>query len=304
MNISDIFEKGVQSKTYRRIDSRYRTDIFLGYNDNGQMSMVIIEFGKEQKINSSKVIDVSLRRRDDKRLALCFDLTDNTYKELFYVFCKDIILACEREKNKNAISMAITRWKYWKEMFGNRKQNVLDRITTKGLIGELFFLKNYLIPTFGEEKAIASWLGPLLGHKDFEIDNTWYEVKCISENAIQVIISSLEQLESEVEGHLVIIRLEDTSTVNTMSINLNSIVASISDMIKDPDALAVFFSRLDNVGYGYNSEYNNYNYIFKGEEKYVVNDKFPRLQRKDIPVSIGNVKYTILLNGLTMFKER
>ena len=76
---------------------------------------------------------------------------------------------------------------------------------------------------------MESWMGPLLGHKDFEIDDTWYEVKSVNENAIQVTISSLEQLESDVNGYLVVVRLEDTSSVSGCSINLNEVVISVAE---------------------------------------------------------------------------
>ncbi len=41
MDIKDKFDKGKESKTYQRIDSGYKVNIFLGYNEDGQMSMVL-----------------------------------------------------------------------------------------------------------------------------------------------------------------------------------------------------------------------------------------------------------------------
>ncbi len=96
MNIEEKFKKGNISNTYQRIDSDYKVNIFLGYNDDGKMSMVITEPGKETAIKSSKLIDVSLKRREDQKMALTFDLLDDAYKSMFMVFCKDIIVICER----------------------------------------------------------------------------------------------------------------------------------------------------------------------------------------------------------------
>ena len=39
------FEQGKERHTYQRIDSEYRVNIFLGYNENGNMSMVLTEPG-------------------------------------------------------------------------------------------------------------------------------------------------------------------------------------------------------------------------------------------------------------------
>lgn len=43
------FEQGKERHTYQRIDSEYRVNIFLGYNENGNMSMVLTEPGQSLK---------------------------------------------------------------------------------------------------------------------------------------------------------------------------------------------------------------------------------------------------------------
>ena len=303
MNIEEKFAKGELTRTYQRIDSDYKVNIYLGYNEDGQMSMVLIESGKEALVKSSKMINVSLRRRDDKKMALTFDLLDNSYKSMFFVFCKDIILMCELAGPEMAISSALIRWKYWKEMFGKKKTDILDKQEIKGLIGELIELRDHFMSEYEESVAIQSWMGPLQGHKDFEINDTWYEIKSVNENAVQVSISSLEQLESDVEGHLVIMRLEDASATSEYAVNLNKVVISVTDLIKDPDNLDLFRTRLDCIGYFPDDEYDNYNFIYKGRQSYTVATEFPRITRQNVSEAIGNVKYTIMLNAISDYKE-
>ena len=303
MNLLEKFEKGVNLHTYQRIDSDYRVNIFLGYNEEGQMSMVITENGREGVVKSSKIINVCLKKREDGKLALSFDLQDIAYKSMFLIFCNDIIITCEKAGVDMAISRALSRWKYWKEMFGKRKANILDKIEIKGLIGELLEMRDHLMKKWDETSVIQSWMGPLLGHKDFEIENTWYEVKSVNENAIQVTISSLEQLESDIDGHLVIVRLEDTSSVSEQSINLNQVVVSVVEQIRDLENMEIFYMKLEKVGYVCDVEYDNYNFMYKGTQRYYVGEKFPRLRRSEVNPSIGNVKYTIMLDGITEFRE-
>ncbi len=303
MELAKKFEKGIETHTYQRIDPDYKVNIFLGYNDNGKMSMILTENGKEEKVKSSKLIDVHLKRRGDHKLALSFDLLDLAYAPMFTVFCKDMIIVCERAGKDMAISSALVRWKYWIEMFGKKRSQLLDRQEIKGLMGELYELKNHMIPVLRCKEAIKSWMGPLLGHKDFEVNDTWYEIKTINDGAIQLIISSLEQLESEDDGHLVVVRVNETSEANERSLNLNKMVLQITDLINDPEVLEEFRIKLDNVGYTLDPEYDNYNFVFKGTETYTVNDGFPRLRRSEVNEAIGNVKYTILLAGITDYKE-
>lgn len=303
MNIEEKFRNGADTHTYQRIDSNYKVNIFLGYNDNGNMSMVITEPGKKELVKSTKLIDVSLKTREDQRMALCFDLLDVDYKSIFVLFCRDIITVCEQAGSQMAISAALNRWKYWIKMFGKKKTEILEKQEIKGLIGELIELRDHFMKSFDEATAVESWMGPLMGHKDFEINDTWYEVKSVNENAVKVDISSLEQLESEVDGHLIVIRLEETSAASELSTNLNKTVTSVAESIKDPDTMDLFRLRLDNKGYVPNDEYDNYNFAYKGRQSYLVTEGFPRLTRKDVSESIGNAEYTIMLNGISNFKE-
>ena len=156
MNIQEKFEKGATNKTYIRVDCEYKVNMFLGYNEDGQMSMVITELGKEKNVKSSKLIDVSIKPREDGKLALSFNLLDGSYKSMFMIFCKDMINVCELAGSNMAISNALMRWKYWKEMFGKKKQNILDKTEIKGLIGELYELKNHFLKDWDETTAIAS----------------------------------------------------------------------------------------------------------------------------------------------------
>ncbi len=303
MNIENKFEKGYNSRSYQRIDSEYKTNIFLGYNENGFMSMVITEKGQVEYIKPSKNINVQLKQREDGKLALSFDLLDNSYESMFIVFCKDIINSCESSGNNNAISNAIKRWNAWNALFRKKNPNILNKNEIQGLIGELIELKQNILLKYDEGDAINSWRGPLLGHKDFEISDTWYEVKSAHENSIEIVINSLEQLESDVTGYLVVVKLDETSSVYTGSINLNSIVQDVLSNLKDLNSIDTFYKKLESVGYSYNVEYNDYNYIYKSTDRYTVDSNFPRLTREQVNLSINRVKYTILLNSIVDFLE-
>jgi len=102
---------------------------------------------------------------------------------------------------------------------------------------------------------------------------------------------------------LVVVRLEETSAVNQKAITINKIVLSLIEQIKDIEVLNMFRTRLDNVGYEPNSEYDAFCFAYKSTQRYTITNDFPRLRRKNIDDSIGNVKYTILLNGISQFLE-
>jgi hypothetical protein len=84
---------------------------------------------------------------------------------------------------------------------------------------------------------------------------------------------------------------------------LNQIVIDIAEKIEDPDNMEAFRIKLDNLGYICDEEYDNYNFLYKGTQRYRVGENFPRLRRNEINPSIGNVKYTIMLDGISEFRE-
>lgn len=303
MDVSKIYEEGKELRTYRRIEPSYKANIFLGYNESGNMSLVIIGDHSYMEIKSTKFINISLTRRNDSKYALTFDLLDDRFETMFYIFTNDIINYCEGNDKDNTIPNAVKRWKYWKALFGNNLPSLLSINEVKGLIGELFFLKNYIMKMYGDELAINSWMGPELGHKDFELNDSWYEVKTVSEGAIQVGINSIEQLDSEFVGHLIVVRMEKSGLFVEGGITLNRLVESISSQIEDIELFSLFFEKLSGIGYRYSVEYDKYVFLFKGMEAYMINDQFPRIRKEQLPTAVSNVKYTLLLDLISCFRE-
>ncbi|MDD6152825.1 MAG: PD-(D/E)XK motif protein [Elusimicrobia bacterium] len=303
MNLEQKFNIGSKNNSYQRVDANFLVDIFVGYNEHGQMSMVVIEEGKEVKISPSQFIHISLSKRPDGKLVLSFDLQDEAYKSIFFVFCKDMIFNIEQFGKKNAIAGAIRRWQYWKEVFGKKRSNLLEFSAIKGLVGELLVLKNIFMNKWPQNKAIESWMGPLLGHKDFEIEDTWYEIKSVNEQAMQIPISSIEQLESNIPGHLIIVRLEKTNETVYDAISASSLVKEITNLIQDPLVLREFQEKLLAMDFYPFPEYDSWKFSYKGMEMFRVDNEFPRITRKELSEYICDVKYTVLLNGINRFKE-
>ena len=69
------------------------------------------------------------------------------------------------------------RYKEWREMLANARGNLLSPSEIKGLLGEMYFLKDFLCTHYGAEKAALSWTGPKRLPQDYIIGDTWFEVK-------------------------------------------------------------------------------------------------------------------------------
>ena len=155
---------------------------------------------------------------------------------------------------------------------------------------------------YGIDKSLESWIGSSLSHKDFEINDTWYELKTIRENALTVTISSMEQLDSNEKGKLVLVKLEPSNESINEPIKLNDYIQRIESYFLNDHQLNVFKEKLDERKYFYTLEYDKYVYSIKSIDHYEVNEEFPRLKVSDLPNSIARVSYDLYIKEIENFK--
>lgn len=303
-SIEGIFNTIMSRDVYQRVDDTHPVNLYLGIDDMSRWTLLLVCDNRPKPLFSSKVISVRLGKRNDSRWALSFSLIDDNYKDLFILFCNDIIETSRPLKNKGS-SYVISRYEEWKNMLANSKNGLLSDLQIKGLLGEMYFIENELISLYGIEEAVSSWMGPELGHQDFVIDNTWYEVKTVSSGMEEVRISSVEQLDRKEDGKLIIVFVDKTSVTNEKALNLNSIYYKLLSQMIDDDIKIVFNKKLFKLGYYPRPEYEDEDYTFmiSGVSHYCVTESFPCLRRNSIPSNIIRADYTISLPAIRSYRE-
>lgn len=297
----ESFFKDNKRNSFRRINSTHPIDIFLGFDDKNQHTIIVKEVGSVKKIESSKYIIARAYLNERKKVTLSFSLIDKSLYPIFLKFCEDLIFSSEKLKKSDAINFIVARWNSWRKVFRRPNLELLSEKEIMGLLGELTFLKRYLIPKFGEFKAIEAWKGPEMASKDFQINETWYEIKTIIDGGLAITISSLEQLDSEVNGYLVLFLLEKSTNVANGSISLNSYIKEIEENIEDFDVKLNFRSKLAEVGYYEAEEYDDLNFNLKGDKFFLVDETFPRIKQNDLSSGIVKVSYKILINSIDRY---
>lgn len=170
-----------------------------------------------------------------------------------------------------------------------------------GLIGELLFMKEYMIPQWGIPKSLESWMGPERTHKDFSTESEWYEIKAINTGKETVRISSIEQLDSNEDGYLAVYCLEKMSP-SFSGIKLNTLVSELMNTMGSPINRETLLSKLSLYNFDFSPEYDNFVYSKVGFSMYKVTEHFPRLCRSSVPMSISKVQYDIVLSEIEEFK--
>lgn len=290
--IYTIFSEGFKRGQFLRLKEHDVLHLYLGKDDSGRYALEYQGHYTPAKLLGSEVISVTQTKNNDL-YSLCFSLENADLLEYFCTFCEDLINSTLEIADDNIGYKTLSqRYLSWKKLF-RPNQARLNENEIMGLIGELLYLKDQMFPKHGIEKSLESWTGPEYTHKDFSMDEEWHEIKTVSVGKGTIKISSLEQLDSDINGILAVYELEKmSSTYNGLKINaiVSDIIAMLSTIQRE-----VFMGKLSQYGYDFSPEYNNYVYTVANFSTYMVDQEFPRLKREFIPTPIARVQYDILL---------
>lgn len=298
--IQALLEEGV-NESFNRYDAEHPFDVYLGRDSKGRKSLALVMDAKRERITSSKTIDVQFYKREDNKLMLCFSLEDDELKDIFYKFCEDIIESTRLHHKENGFAPAIDRWNTWIQFF-SKSTLPLSENEVMGLIGEIYFLQNFMINRYGQDVALESYIGTDLAHKDFEVQNTWYEVKSIHNGVRAVKISSIEQLDSDVDGKLVILTFDQGTPSYEGNITLNKLIAGFRSSL-DRRWQLLFDQKMRKARYIHDERYDEYNHIFVSLDAYNVSDDFPKLIKVDLPHGVTKASYEIDISAIQRFKD-
>lgn len=275
----------------------------IGYKEINQKSLLMISEEEPDPLPTSKSIIVSKGRRTDGRWTLAFTLMRIEQDNVFETLCADLIThSMNGDSEKAAVNLTLKRYKQWHKLLEYQKKSLMDESSRKGLLGELIFLMKILIERQPALSVIQGWAGPEGGDQDFVYSDGWYEIKSIGVAAAAVTISSLEQLDNDSDGYLMIMRLDKCVPERTGAVSLSQQVEIVSDFLRDDeDALALFDHKLAKYGYIDLPEYDEQKYIYSGCQKYHVDQTFPRLSKKNTPSAVSAAHYVIDLGAIEKY---
>lgn len=298
--IKEKLESVENCSQYVRVSSMHPLELYLGKNEKGYMTLRYNGNFTPIKVIGTNLIEIK-QVKTSEYYSILFSFASEENQTLFYHFCEDMITTTENYQGDDGYKEVVNRYTQWKKMFtGNNK--ILTENEVLGLIGELLFLKDRAIIENGITEGLNGWSGPEPTHKDFSYKEVWFEIKSINSFKNSVSISSLEQLDSELPGHLVVYNFEKMSS-SFAGITLNKLVASISKTLQYETDRDIFFAKLKQVGYAYNEVYDNYVYNLIKVDSYLVDDRFPRIKADTLPSGITKVQYDVLLSMIEKNKE-
>ena len=303
MDIRSQFSAFSRPEYFSRIDDEHILDLHIGLDGKGRKSIELRSMFKPVKVTGTSAIDVTQYTKPEYN-TIRFSLKDDDMSGLFYKFCEDIIEQTKDLKNeKDGYKAITTRFFQWKKMFVLSKNTFLTEPEIMGMIGEILFLRGPLAEEIGLSEALKSWSGQELTHKDFSCSDKWYEVKTISRGNTTVRISSLEQLDSDKNGELIVYSLEKMSPAYN-GISLNKLILETRQMFLSADDADTFLAKVAMQGYEYNNYYDEFVFEVSGLTRYKVTDQFPKLTHANVPKEITKANYDLALAEIMSFSTK
>lgn len=293
-SIKNRFSSFLNNGYFTRVDPEHPLKLFIGLDESGKKSIKLRAKFIPKPIKGTTALEVSQFKAEEYN-TIQFSLCDEDISGLFYKFCEDFIESSRSVDNESDGYLTITnRFFQWKKMFLNPKNEFLTEPEVMGLIGEIMFLDTYLFNQYEKHEALKGWSGQELTHKDFSYQNIWYEVKTINRSNQTVKISSIEQLDSDKVGELVVYCLEKMSPAFD-GITLNSLVSKVYNDFESEDDKGKFLSKVAMQGFAYNDYYDEFVFEVYSKIRFEVREGFPKLTREFLPCAILKAKYDLAL---------
>ncbi len=293
----------------RRIDSSHPLDLYWAKDFRGRY-LFLFELKDIPTSNLPDLVGVQiLITEDEGKCSLVLILSEAANWEMFFALCQDLVHVSRNSKtHSSGFNVILTRLFRWHDFLKKARSGILTEEAIKGLIGELLFLKEHLIPNFGPSAALNYWTGPGGTPQDFSVNSTAFEVKCQSgTTAPKVKISNIDQLCPQLpQMFLWVVTLGKSHKKEKEAINLPNITTSLRDLLEAESAQLAdrFDDLLYQVGYFDSERYEEFSYLVASEQCFEVKEGFPRVCQEAIDEGIANVSYSIELHACLPFESK
>lgn len=286
---------------YVKYDSNHPFDWRVDDRDNITSLALIIDF--RAAFDSTRFISVTITDHIiDDRTNIVFDLIDLQYSSMFNAFCHALI------EDSRSFAPDIDGVKHiqriydkWRQLFTGPRHLEIREI--RGLIGELYFLKNHLFEKYGKTASLQAWMNLKFGKQDFIVDDTWYEVKATNVDSQTVKISSLDQLDRNSNGILAIVFLIKSSPVSSTSLTLNTLFREVRGSFESDLDRELFVQIMLSIGYSDQPSYDEFAFEVASLRMFSVEEGFPRLRRSTLDVpGLSDAEYEILIQYISKFE--
>lgn len=298
---------------YKRYSAKVKPDVFVALKAPEKLRCISFRISSSfnfdiDQLNKFREIKLEVLNdaKDLNKQFLLILLLNAQHKDIFSTLCQDLVCGVSEIIDENIlIDHLAERLIKWQSLFEKLGPQGLSDNAQRGLFGELYFLRKYLSNSSDSAKCINNWMGPEKAIQDFQYSNWAVEVKTThGKNHQKIHISSERQLDDSIITNIFLFHLSLDIRMDYGE-TLNFIIEDIIKMISE-NSLATnqFKFKLIESGYFdiHKKLYNDIGYTIRHENIYSVIGDFPRITEKEIPIGVGDVKYSIILSESESWK--
>lgn len=305
---------GLESETsnhsgllYKRYSAEVLPDVFIALKAPEKLRCIAFRISatfpfEENQWNKLKDIKIETLpdERDKSKKFLLILLLNKQHKDIFSTLCEDLIFGVsDVSTEQTLVEKLLERLAKWQSLFEKVGKKGLSDEAQRGLYGEIYFLRFFLTNNSDKNYCIKSWLGPEKSIQDFQYSNWAVEVKTTHGNNHQKIhITSERQLDNYIIEKIFLFHLSlDVRVGNGESLNI--LIDEVSELLNDNTMASNLFKlKLLESGYYdiHKPLYDERGYTIRQENIYRVTGSFPRITENQIPIGVGDVRYSIVLS--------
>ncbi len=283
------------------VDSSHPLRMYLNINAEGNKEILIPVNRPEKRFKSTAAIGVrNYENKENKFLAI--ELLQPILESEYVCLCYDLIESSRhyptRTESLKALFEALKKWYY---LLADPKRDILPEREIRGLLGELQYMLDELTSGKDEQAVISAWKIHKDASRDFIFDDSWSEIKTVESTKDYITISSIEQLDHDTPGTLVVFKLDRTEETDPTGISLNGMVEEVRGIIGF-QAETEFNQKILARGYTYNEQYDHLLFLFNGVSRYHVENDFPCITREMLPIAIIRAEYDLRLNQIERWR--
>ncbi len=303
----------VNSLNVRRADVEHSLDYWFGRDLQGRY---VLCFDSDADVPSAssvpkpagiEVSTLGLGQRGGSRLVLT--LLESEQVDIFRALCSDLMRSTtglSGSESGAGLSITLNRLRRWQSLLERARNDLLPRTKVIGLVGELLFLRDLLVPRMGNFDAVQSWRGPYGDEQDFLMVGRMIEIKTqLSTSDRYLPVSSAEQLDTSSGPILVCHQTLDVPADEAVgAVSLNGLVNSLTSAMDamEPAAADLFQTSLLEAGYRWRDEYERPSWLLNSRSFYEVRDGFPRITTHMIASGIDRVRYRVSVPACAAFE--
>ena len=222
--------------------------------------------------------------------------TNDRFQDIFTSLTADVAShIAPTQDHTAAVEKFLARLKRWQKFLERSGPDGLTDEAQRGLFGELWFIRHYLLPIRGAQ-SVSAWTGPAMTAQDFQLQGLAVEVKTTTAKEHQKLpITGEKQLESTAELRLILLHLSLTTQRDTGTTLVDMVAAVRAMLTQAPLSLSVFEDALLSVGYldTHAGRYAHPGYLIREHHFCDVKDEFPRIVGDDLRDGVGDVTYSV-----------